>query len=290
MATKLNRNGLGERASEKKETNGESILIECLCRAYKHEHEHKHEHFMVSSNPNTNHFRCILFFLNTQKIKSIRTCPFIALKANRLNCTVSTISKLESNIMPSVVFFHVGLFGVRHGYTRTHRHGRVANEKCTHTKSGRTRTHCRREYWMRCLHFAYVTMLKLHPNHYIMCILFCEVFCFKTRSRHPNSSSSSSVINALNSHDMKRDTDTEIQTAILKGKFLRSTWIGTHTNTHIIVIIIILLFTTMTTSSPPILQAMNWIQEQIMWYTVLFRSAMAIIWSKMRFKLCYNNH
>lgn len=67
MATKLNRNGLGERASEKKETNGESILIECLCRAYKHEHEHKHEHFMVSSNPNTNHFRCILFFLNTQK-------------------------------------------------------------------------------------------------------------------------------------------------------------------------------------------------------------------------------
>lgn len=191
--------------------------------------------------------------------------------------------------MPSVVFFHVGLFGVRHGYTRTHRHGRVTNEKCTHTKSGRTRTHCRREYWMRCLHFAYVTMLKLHPNHYIMCILFCEVFCFKRALTTPKQQQQCN--NALNSHDETghghRNPNGDIEGKVFTIDMNWHTHKHSHHRHHHHFVVY---------NNDEVVVAANFTGHELnprtnyVVYTVLFRSAMAIIWSKMRFKLCYNNH
>lgn len=62
---------------------------------------------------------------------------------------------------------------------------------------------------------------------YIILYFFVRSFVSK-RSQYSNSS-----VIMHSTATMKRDTDTKIQMSILKGKFLRSTWIGTqHIHTH----------------------------------------------------------
>lgn len=182
-------------------------------------------------------------------------------------------------------FFVVGLLCVYAQRTDTEE-WRVLKKK-----TSRTRTHCRREYCVCNDHFAYITMLKLHPNHYIF-VLFLWGLLFQYARKAK-----------MHSTLTKRDTDTHTQTHTisnvnkLKGKFLMidmNLHTHTHTQIHAEVVIIIIIFVADVVVVVKFYRPWTECKNKLCGiYRSIFRAifcAMAIIWFKMRFKLCYNNH